>query len=201
MPLLESDLLDAAENWRRYAATPAKGKAERINRKVYIMSPLRAVHNGNPPLLHAQWIAHYAIHDSTLIGSDNATIHLNTDNDPQFGLCLLRVNGQARFDDEGYIIRASEMIVEIAGSSASYDLCENRDVYDAVGVSDCLVFETIEGRMACWRLKNGQFAEIQPENGIYKSVLFLGLWLYADAVSSASSLKLTQILQQGIESV
>ncbi|HBJ37928.1 MAG TPA: hypothetical protein DDZ51_24845 [Planctomycetaceae bacterium] len=200
-PLESGDVLDAAEYWRRYGATPDKVKAERINRKVYIMSPLRAVHHGNPHLLLAQWIAHYAMHDRTLIGSDNATIRLNTDNDPQPDLCLLRVNGQTRFDDEGYIIGAPEMIVEIAGSSASYDFGEKRDVYEAAGVGEYLVFETIEGRIAWWQSKNGQFAEIQPEDAIYKSILFPGLWLDADALRSANSLKLIQTLQQGIESV
>jgi hypothetical protein len=200
-PLESGDVLDAAEYWRRYCAAPEKVKAERINRKVYIMSPLRAVHHGNPHFLLAQWIGHYAMHDPTLIGSDNATIRLNTDNDPQPDLCLLRVNGQTHFDDEGYIIGAPEMIVEIAGSSASYDFGEKRDVYEAAGVGEYLVFEAIEGCIAWWRSENGQFAEILPERGIYKSVLFPGLWLDADALRSANSLRLIQTLQQGIESV
>jgi hypothetical protein len=136
-----------------------------------------------------------------LIGSDNATIRLNTDNDPQPDLCLLRQDGQTHFDAEGYIIGAPEMIVEIAGSSASYDFSEKRDVYEAAGVGEYLVFETIEGRIAWWQSKNGQFAEIQPKDGIYKSALFPGLWLDADALRSANSLKLINTLQQGIESV
>jgi Uma2 family endonuclease len=200
-PLESGDMLNAVEYWRRYGATPEKVKAERINQKVYIMSPLRAVHHGNPHFLLALWIGHYAMHHPTLIGLDNATIRLNADNDPQPDLCLLRVNGQTHFDDDGFIIGAPEMIVEIAGSSASYDFSEKRDVYEAVGVGEYLVFETIQGRIAWWQSKNGHFAEILPENGIYKSGLFPGLWLDADALRSANSLRLIQTLQQGIESV
>jgi hypothetical protein len=200
-PLESGDVLDAAEYWRRYNATQEKVKAERINRKVYIMSPLRAVHHGNPHAMLCHWLGTYANHAFNLIVSDNATIRLNADNDPQPDLCLLRVNGQPHFDDEGYIIGAPEMIVEIAGSSASYDFSEKRDVYEAAGVGEYLVFETIEGRIAWWRSESGRFAEILPEDGIYKSALFPGLWLDADALRSANSLMLIQTLQQGIESV
>jgi len=200
-PLESGDVLDASEYWRRYCATQEKVKAERINRKVYIMSPLRAVHHGNPHFLLAQWIGHYAMYHPTLIGSDNATIRLNGDNDPQPDLCLLRVNGQTHFDDDGFIVGAPEMIVEVAGSSASYDFSEKRDVYESAGVGEYLVFETIEGRIAWWQSKDGQFVDILPEGVIYKSVLFPGLWLDADALRSASSVKLIQTLQKGIESV
>lgn len=200
-PLESGDVLDATEYWRRYCATPEKLKAERINRKVYIMVPLRAMYHGNPHFLLAQWIGHYAMHHPTLIGSDNATIRLNNDNDPQPDLCLLRAGGQTHFDDDGFIVGAPEMIIEIAGSSASYDFSEKRDVYEAAGVGEYLVYETIEGRIAWWQLKNGHFEDILPDGGIYKSILFPGLWLDAAALRSASSLRLIQTLQQGIESV
>ena len=197
-PLESGDVLDALEYWRRYSSAPEKLKVERINGKVYVMSPLRAVHHGNPHLLLAQWIATYAMHDPKLIGSDNATIRLNTDNDPQPDLCLLRLQGQTRFDDDGYIVGAPEMIVEIAGSSASYDFGEKRDVYQAAGVGEYLVFEPIEGRIEWWRLENGRFIEIQSEGGVYKSILFPGLWLDAEALRSANALKLIATLQQGM---
>lgn len=200
-PLESGDLLGADEYWRRYCAAKAKFRAERINRKVYIMSPLRALHHGNPHLLLAHWIATYAMHDPTLVGSDNATIRLNADNDPQPDLCLLRVEGQTRFDDEGYIIGPPEMIVEIAGSSASYDFGEKRDVYEAAGVGEYLVFEAIEGRIQWWRSDSGRFVDILPDDGIYKSALFPGLWLDADALRSANALKLIENLRRGMESL
>jgi len=200
-PLESGDVLNAAEYWQRYGAAPEKLKAERINGKVYIMSPLRAVYHGNPHLLMAQWMATYAMHDPTLIGSDNSTIRMNADNDPQPDLCLLRINGQTRFDDEGYIVGAPELIVEIAGSSASYDFSEKRDVYEAAGVGEYLVFETIEGRIEWWRADNGCFVDIPLDDGIYKSVLFPGLWLDAEALRAANAPKLIKTLQQGMSSV
>lgn len=197
-PLESGDVLDAHEYWRRYCAAFGKLKAERINGKVYVMSPLRAVHHGNPHAILCHWLGSYSMHDPELVVSDNATIRMNTDNDPQPDLCLLRVQGQTRFDDEGYIVGAPEMIVEIAGSSASYDFGEKREVYEAAGVGEYLVFEAIGGRIEWWRLESGRFVEIQPEGGIYKSVLFPGLWLDAEALRSANSLKLIGTMQQGM---
>ncbi|MGB7329368.1 MAG: Uma2 family endonuclease, partial [Rubripirellula sp.] len=110
-----------------------------------------------------------------------------------------RDDGQTRFDDDGYIVGPPEMIVEIAGSSASYDFGEKRDVYEAAGVGEYLVFETIEGRIAWWRLENGRFVEIVAAGGVYKSVLFPGLWLDADALRSAAAPKLIETLKHGMD--
>ncbi len=201
-PLESGDLLDAKEYWRRYEAAPEKVKAERINGKVYLMmTSLRAIQHGNPHALLSGWLFTFKMHDPELILSDNATIRLNADNDPQPDLCLLREHGQTRFDDEGYIVGPPEMIVEIAGSSASYDFGEKRDVYEAAGVREYLVFETIEGRIAWWRLAHGKFVEILPDEGVYKSLQFPGLWLDAGALRSANAMKMVETLQRGLDSV
>ncbi len=201
-PLESGDVLDGDEYWRRYCHLPDKVKAERINRKVYLMmTSLRAVQHGNPHALLSGWLFTYAMQDPALVLSDNATIRLNADNDPQPDLCLLRVEGQAQFDDEGYIVGPPEMIVEIAGSSASYDFGEKRDVYEAAGVGEYLVFETIEGRLEWWRSVDGRFTAIQSENGIYKSSLFPGLWLDIDALRSGDASRMIQTLRHGMESV
>lgn len=102
------------------------------------------------------------------------------------------------FDDEGFIIGAPEMIIEIAGSSASYDFGEKREVYEAAGVGEYLVFETMEGRIQWWRSDKGRFIEILPEDEIYKSVLSPGLWLDAGALRSANAVALIATLQRGM---
>ncbi|TWT86053.1 Uma2 family endonuclease [Neorhodopirellula pilleata] len=196
-PLESGDILDAGEYWRRCSAMPEKVKAERINRKVYLMSPLRAVHHGNPHALLAGWLIHYCMHHPTLRVSDSATIQLNLDNDPQPDLCVIREGGQTHFND-GYIVGPPEMIVEIAGSSASYDFGEKRYVYEQAGVGEYLVFETIEGRIAWWRHDNGRYVDISPSDGIYRSVLFPRLWLDADALRAADTLKLIRALERGM---
>ena len=56
---------------------------------------------------------------------DNPTVRLDFDNEPQPG-ALLRIGqangGQSGISEDDYVEGAPELIVEIAASSASYDL-------------------------------------------------------------------------------
>ncbi|MGB7323738.1 MAG: hypothetical protein WBD31_02625, partial [Rubripirellula sp.] len=79
-PLQSGDVLGGSEYWRRYNASGKKVTAERINGKVYIMTPLRAIHHGNPHSLLSGWLFTYSMHDPNLILSDNSTIRLDADN-------------------------------------------------------------------------------------------------------------------------
>jgi hypothetical protein len=88
-PLESCDVLGFDEYWRRYGATPEKLKAERINPKVYIMSPLRAVDRGNHQALLCDWLGNYAKDDPGLVYSDNGVIRMDTASDPQTDLCVL----------------------------------------------------------------------------------------------------------------
>lgn len=131
-PSLESrDVLIASEYWRRYCPMPEKVRTKRINQKLCIMSPLRDEHHGNPYFLLVQWIGHCTTNQPLLIGSDNATIRLNNDNDSQPDLCFLRAGVQTHFDEDGFIIDSPEMIVEIAGSPDRSDFREKRDRHEA----------------------------------------------------------------------
>lgn len=57
VPILNSgDVLDSDEFFRRYAASPGNVAAERINGRVYLMSPLRAASHGDPHALFATWL-------------------------------------------------------------------------------------------------------------------------------------------------
>ncbi len=197
-PLESGDLLTHDEYVCRYGIVPDKLKAERINGKVHLMSSLRTAQSGVARASLGYWLSTFVMHDPEVLAAHDATVFLNADNDPQPDLCLLRKAGRTRFDVEGYIIGPPELIVEIAGSSASYDFGEKRDVYEAAGVGEYLVFETGEGIIRWWRSDDGKFLEIEPVEGVYRSHLFPGLWLNSDALRSANSLKLIETLQRGI---
>lgn len=201
IPQLNSgDVLDRDEYLRRYEAAHEKLKAERINGRVYLMNALRARQHGNPHLLLGGWLFTYAMSNPDLNLSDNATLHLDTSNDPQPDLCVYRTGGRATLNDEGYLVGVPEMIVEIAGSSASYDFGEKRDVYEAAGVGEYLVFETIEGRIEWWRHDGSRFIDVPRQAMIYKSATFPGLWLDGEALRSADRFRLIETLRQGMQS-
>lgn len=203
VPSLESgDVLDRDEYFLRGSVAPKKLKSERINRRVYLMmSPLRAQQHGNPHALLAGWLFNYTMSDPDWVVSDNATILLDLDNDPQPDLCLYREGGQTRVNENGYLVGPPELIVEIAGSSASYDFGEKRDVYEAAGVGEYIVFETLEGRIEWWHHDGQKFVDLIVDDGVLKSRRIPGLWLNMDALRSADAPRLIETLNLGLASV
>lgn len=202
IPQLNSgDVLSREEYLRRYEASPEELKAERINGRVYLMNSLRARFHGNPHMLLGGWLFTYAMAHPELNLSDNATLLLDDGNDPQPDLCVYRNGGKATLNEAGYLVGPPEMIVEIAGSSASYDFGEKRDVYEAAGVGEYLVFETIEGRVEWWRHDGTKFVDVPRDDNVFQSVTLPGLWLDADALRTGDRFRLIETLQRGIQSV
>jgi Uma2 family endonuclease len=195
-PLASGDRLDADQYWNRYQRSP-EVNAERIGGRVYLMSPLRAASHGDPHALLSGWLFQYALNYDDLVVSDNATIRLNQDNDPQPDLCLRKKGGTSSLVDD-YIQGPPELIVEVAGSSASYDFGEKKDAYESAGVQEYLIFETFEGKIAWWQLNQAKYESIEQVDGIYRSNVFAGLWLDADALRCGDAKKLIATLNGGM---
>ncbi len=57
--------------------------------------------------------------------ADNATVRLDAENEPQpDALLRMEIGGQSQITADDYLEGAPELIVEVAASSASYDLHE-----------------------------------------------------------------------------
>lgn len=128
--LENGDKLTRAEFERRYQAMPNVKKAELIEGKVYMASPVRAKRHGKPHARIMGWLVTYEAVTLGVEVLDNATVRLDADNEPQPD-ALLRIEsgGQSQLSEDDYIQGAPELIVEIAASTASYDLHEKRNVY------------------------------------------------------------------------
>lgn len=184
-PLQHGDVLARGEFLRRYAAMPGLKKAELIEGIVYMASPVRADLHGIPHVDLATLLRVYATKHPGLLVADNATVRLDTLNEPQPDLLLIRENGQARVDADGYISGAPEFIAEIAASSASYDLHQKKRTYLRAGVLEYLVWLADENRLIWWRLKDDEFIEIEAnENSLLESAAFPGLVIDAAALTS-----------------
>jgi Uma2 family endonuclease len=176
-PLLQAgDVLTRTEFERRYSAMPDLKKAELIEGIVYMASPVRADVHGIPHVRLATLLQVYATKHPGLIVADNATVRLDTLNEPQPDILLMRENGQARVDSDGYISGAPELVAEIAASSVSYDLHQKKLAYLRAGVREYLVWLAEENRIVGWQLKDDEFVEI-PANaqGMLESPTFPGL--------------------------
>ncbi len=201
-PLRSGDHLTRDEFERRYRAMPAVHKAELIEGVVYMPSPVSAEDHGEPHFDLNGWLFVYRAHTPQVRGGDNATLRLDLDNEPQpdgYLRLLPECGGQARLVD-GYVTGAPELIVEIAASSASYDLHEKLNAYRRNAVREYVVWRVWDQAVDWLVLRSGRFEPLAPADGIYRSEVFPGLWLEPAAVVRGDLVRVLQVLQQGLAS-
>jgi Uma2 family endonuclease len=204
VPVLENgDRLTRAEFERRYQAMHDVKKAELVEGVVYMSSPVRAKQHGRPHLQLATWLGVYEAATPFIFAADNSTVRLDLDNEPQPDLLLLvesEAGGQSVFDSDGYITGAPELVIEIAASSASYDLHDKLKAYRRNGVKEYIIWQTQSKKLEWLVFSEGQYYSLANDNGIYKSSNFPGLWLDATALLEGNLAKVLETLQQGIAS-
>ena len=201
LPLENGDRLTRSEFERRYEAMPKVKKAELIEGRVYMASPVRIIH-GQPHAYIMTWLGIYhAVTPGTQL-ADNTTVRLDSDNEPQPDALLRIERGQSQIDDDGYISGAPELIVEIAASSASYDLREKLQVYRRNRVQEYLVWRVRDRVLDWFRFREGEYIKLQPdEQNIIKSEVFPGLWLAIDSLLEYNLARVIQAVQQGLDTV
>jgi Uma2 family endonuclease len=205
LPTLESgDRLSRVEFERRYAAMPEQTKAELIEGVVYVASPVRVRKHGNPHSRIITWLGTYEAATPGVMVCDNATVRLDLDNEPQPD-ALLRIEeewgGQSRISEDDYIEGAPELIVEIAASSASYDLHDKLQAYRRNGVREYLVCLVQEQQFHWYLLQEGEYRLQTPDNtGMLQSQVFPGLQLAIDALLAGDMQRVLATVQEGINS-
>ena len=136
-PLNNGDRLDADEYLIRYRAMPEEVKAELIEGVVYMASPVSTFH-GNPHADVVWWLGAYRLATPGTLVADNTTAQLDPRNVPQPDAAQYvapAFGGTVTISEEGYIEGAPELVVEIAASSASYDLGPKMTTYARNGVA------------------------------------------------------------------
>lgn len=201
-PLQMGDLLSRAEFERRYLAHPEVKKAELLEGIVYMPSPVNAEKHGTPHFRAITWLGMYAAMTPGLEGSDNATLRLDNENEPQPD-AMLRLDqslgGHSWIDRDGYVQGAPELAVEIAASSASYDMHQKRRVYARSGIQEYLVLLAFERQVVWFTLREGVYTEMPAdEKGILRSEVFPGLWLDGIAFWAGEMGQVLTVLQTGM---
>lgn len=200
-PLQNGDHLTRAEFERRYAAQPHLKKAELIEGVVYVPSPVSLEHSRR----HATamlWLGTYLAATPGLRLLDNATVKLDAENEvqPDAALCVAK-SGQTEVIDN-YLHGAPELVVEIASSSAAYDLHEKLRVYRRTGVLEYVIFLTLEQETLWFRLNEGRYDEVSPDDaGIIRSRTFPGLHLHPEKFWADDLAGLLETLQLGTNSL
>jgi Uma2 family endonuclease len=201
-PLLENgDHLSRQEFERRYEAMPELKKAELLKGSVYMPSPVHRSHSKAHAEIMA-WLGQYWSLTPGIEVNDNATVRLDDDTEVQPDAALRVVSqtaGTSTLSPDDYIEGPPELIVEIAGSSASFDLYEKRDVYQRSGVQEYLVWQLYEQRLDWWHLTEGAYTALEPdEQDVLQSRVFPGLHLSAGDLLSGNLAGVLTTLQHGV---
>ena len=203
-PLEPGDQLSRTEFERRYDAMPGLKKAELVEGIVYMPSPVRFQRHGQPHFDLIGWLCHYRFFTPGVLGADNATARLDLDNEPQpDGLLLIEParGGQAKISDDDFVENAPELVAEVSASSVSFDLHTKLAVYRRNGVCEYLVWRVLDEQIDWFISRDGSFIPLAAdEEGIFRSEVFPGLWLDAQALVRADMPRLLAALDRGIAS-
>ncbi|MDF5722889.1 MAG: Uma2 family endonuclease [Rhizonema sp. PD37] len=199
-PLENGDKLTRHEFERRYHAMPNLKKAELIEGVVHLASPVRAKKHGKPHSHIMTWLGTYEAGTPGVETLDNTTVRLDADNEPQPDAILrTEQGGRSRISEDDYVEGAPELIVEIAASTASYDLHEKLKVYRRNQVQEYLVWRVYDRQFDWFRLQQGEYIQVeQNTDDIVCSQVFPGLWLAKSALLSGDLAKVLAVLQQGL---
>jgi Uma2 family endonuclease len=147
------------------------------------------------------FLGQYALAQKDLEVLDNATVILDGDNEVQPDVLLRKVEGgSSRVNDEDYVVGPPELIVEIASSSAAYDLYEKRNAYRRNGVQEYMVWTLHENAIHWFRLHEGRYVQVEPDDtGVIRSQVFPGLWLNVPALLRHDLPTVLATLQAGMD--
>lgn len=193
-----------AEFERRYAAMPWLKKAELIEGNVFMGSPVRFETHAEPHALLIPWAVLYIAATPGVRAGDNATVRLDIGNEPQPEI-LLRLDpaagGASQIGADGYIEGPPELMIEIAATSASYNLRDKLRLYRRNGLREYLVWQVYDARIDWWRLEQGEYQPIEPDaEGVLHSAVFPGLDLHVKALLANNLADVLATAQAGIAS-
>jgi Uma2 family endonuclease len=184
---------------------PQLAKAELIEGFVHMPSPVRFRHHGQPHARLVGWLVQYESGTPGVATGDNTTTRLDLDNEPQPDIILLvdpERGGQARISEDDYVEEAPELVVEVASSSASFDLSTKLHVYRRNGVREYLVWRVLDEAIDWFVLRAGEYERLElDEQGWLRSEAFPGLWLDVAALLQGDVARVLATVRQGLDSL
>lgn len=201
-PLESGDRVPRYEFERRYAAMPDPCQAELIEGVVYMASPVRFQSHGRPHAAIMAWLSAYWVATPGVDLSDNTTVRLDWENEPQpDALLRLESGGNSVISNDDYIEGAPELIVEVAASSAAYDLHDKKRAYQRNGVPEYIVWQMQDNHLYWFVLQQGRYVELEPNaEGIIQSRVFPGLCLNQPAFCAGNWKQVLATLETGLKS-
>src|SRR5262245_26521896 len=202
LPLVEAgDHLDQATSYEHDEAMLPSFRAELIGVVVIVPSPLSRGHGVYHALVMA-WLGNYWIATPGTLTADNTTTILGETSEPQpDGVLLIEpaAGGQTGLSEDDYTTGPPELLVEVASSSVSIDLHAKRRDYEQAGVLEYVMVVLRQQVILWFVLQHGVYQEVSPDaDGIFRSRIFPGLWLHANALLQLDGVTVMEVLRQGL---
>jgi len=193
--LLENgDVMSREEFHRRYSECEALERVELIEGVVYMPSPIKVQGHADEQSMLLEWLMAYARGKEGVRALGPASLLLDNQNEPEPDAMLFRLR-EDRFED-GYLLGAPELVVEIARSSVSRDLHQKKRAYERNGVLEYLVWRTEDGAIDWFQLRDRSYVQRNPDSaGIIESEVFPGLRLDVPAMLAHDRRRLLAAIQ------
>lgn len=163
-------------------------------------SPIRIDDHGIPQGQIIGWLTVYQSATPNVVVSGNATLRLDWENEPEPDACMWIRGGSARVSDDGYLVGAPELIVEVSATTASYDLHEKLRAYRRNGVGEYLVLLSHEQEVRWYNWQGGVEEILVPGgDGVIRSRQFAGLWLHPGRFWAGDLAGVLGVLQEGLK--
>ncbi|MDQ6705455.1 MAG: Uma2 family endonuclease [Acidobacteriota bacterium] len=198
-PLRAGELLSQEEFVRRWEALPSLKRAELIQGRVYLPSPVSNPHKWLHSLVDGWLLVYTSTTPGCRAGSDGTWLMLRDAPQPDLDLVILPdYGGQSRITGL-YSVGAPELAAEVCLSSKARDLGPKLELYREAGVQEYLTVMHADSSVTWRYLAGGQYTEIAPDTaGVLRSRVFPGLWLDVPALFANDPARLLSTLQQGL---
>jgi Uma2 family endonuclease len=201
-PFRNGDRMDQVTFHKLYETLPDTVHVELISGVVYFKMPT-SIEHARPHRRLAGWLSAYVDETPGTESLIAPTDKLDAISEPEPDLCLYldpECDGQVRFDEKKYLVGPPELVVEVAFSSRSVDLGSKRDDYERAGVLEYVVALPADRSITWFVRKRKALTSISPDSdGLFRSVVFPGLWLNPVGVFGQNRL-LSATLRKGLAS-
>lgn len=201
-PLQNGDHLTVDEFLRRYEATPGNERAELIEGRVYMAPPVSHSEHSVPHFNFITLLGVYAAGTPGVVGGDYGSLRLDTKNMPQPDAYLFispEHGGLAQVGDDRYVHGAPDLIVEVAATSANFDLHEKLQIYLRNGVREYIVWRTFDRKIDYFIRRGNDFQPLPADpSGRFRSEAFPGLWIDAKNLLTGNLAAALNFVHEGL---
>lgn len=203
-PFENGDRMDQQTFHELYKQTPEGFKAELIGGVVHMASPLKFFSHGEPHSRLDTWLGVYCADTAGTASANNSTNIMGAESEPQPDLTMIilpEAGGQARINDDDYLVGGAELLVEVANSTVAIDTHAKFQDYQRAGVREYIIVIVVTQEVEWYVNGRRGFMALKPDvDGILKSRVFPGLWLDPAAIFERSAKRLLAILNEGLAS-